>query len=380
MKNLFTLLTLGAACSLSAQTLPDEDALENVIVEKYYVAGEGDVQSSLPAGATTYRVYLDLKPGYEVQQVIGTIPHPLTIGAPGGGFYNSEFGSTFGSDFLPLLLNFGTASLDSYVTIKASTQTSAAIIKTLDTDGSVLTGADGYLQNVDPTAGISVLESDGFIPISGNVQSVSQLGIGDALNQYFSSYNSVGPEFTTENGAWFNLDGIQADTEENLVLLGQFTTLTCEFNFKLNIQVIIPQELQTGGYAVIRFVAETHPEDEELNASNDNFYIYQKDFLNYNLGDECLVSAGDIDEIRNAWAIVPNPASDILNLSFTKDLQDVSYAIYDLSGKLLSNSNRGNTGSNSMVEVNTQHLESGIYLLQLRSAEAVSVKKFVIAR
>jgi hypothetical protein len=381
MKNIFTLIILGSSLSLIAQNPPpDEDALENVIVEKYYVAGPEDVQSGLPLGATTYRVFLDLKPGYELQQINASIPHPVTIGSS-AGFYNSEFGATFGSDFLPLLLNFGTAALDSYVTIKAGTQSSSAIVKTLDTDGSLLTGAEGFLQNVDEEAGISVLEADGLIPNVGNLQLVSQLGLGDQLIQMFGTTNSASTEFYSDNGAWFNLDGIVADTEENLICIGQFTTLSCAFNFKLNIQIIIPEELLTDpiSYSVIRFVAETHPEDSVLNASNDNFYIYQKDFLDFSVGDdECLVSTRNAEHLQNDWKVLPNPASDVLNISLSKDFQDLSYAIYDLSGKLVANAGLGNQSTSTMIEVNTQDLENGVYLIQLRTANLVSTKKFVV--
>lgn len=377
MKNIFALIIFGSSISLIAQNPPpDEDALENVIVEKYYVTGPEDVQSGLPLGATTYRVFLDLKPGYELQMITGGSTHTLTISST-AGFYNSEFGSTYGSDFLPLLLNFGTAALDSYVTIKASTQASSGMPKPLDLDGSLLTGAEGYLQNTDPSAGISVLEADGLIPIVGNVQSVSQLGIGDVLNQYFGTSNSADSEFTTNNGAWFNLDGISGDTEENLICVGQFTTLTCEFSFSLNIQILVPADLESS-YSTIRFVAETHPDDSVLNASNDNFYIYQKDFLNFAADEDCLVSTRNTDQLQNDWVVLPNPASEVLNISLAKDLQDLSYAIYDLSGKLVANAVLGNQSTSSMIELNTQGLENGVYLIQLRTENLVSTKKFVV--
>ena len=65
------LATLGAHAQYFP---PDTAALEDILVETYYVcdandAGDVDGGPGLVAGAVVYRIYADLKPGYIVQTI-----------------------------------------------------------------------------------------------------------------------------------------------------------------------------------------------------------------------------------------------------------------------------------------------------------------------
>ena len=77
MKVLTLFLTLITGVSFS-------QGLENVFIETFYNATTQDTISELYTfplknNSTTYRVYLDLKPGYSLQAVYGSPNHPLKI-------------------------------------------------------------------------------------------------------------------------------------------------------------------------------------------------------------------------------------------------------------------------------------------------------------
>ncbi len=380
MKNICTLIALSIPFVIFAQTPtpPDIDALEGIIVEKYYVSGEGDFQNgALPIGSTTYRVFIDMKPGYELQMVIGSFPpfHPLSIETT-GSFYNNPLGVTFGSNFLPFLLNFDTAVLDSYISLGASAQGYWAVPKDADPDGSILTGgADGqYLLNNDPSAGVSPLVKDGFI--EGSTTAVGVLGIDDLLNTTVG-LNTASGQLNTSNGVWFDLEGVLGPTEENTLLIGQFTTTECDFSFKINLQIIIPEELRTDQRLVIQFVAESAEGDQAINDSGDNYIIYQKDILTYEA--ECLpISTTNNASDNQNWGVLPNPSSGTFSVIANEALSGVLYTVYDLQGRLLLSKSGGNLEPNAITEIDLNAFPEGVYLLNLQTASGERSTKRIV--
>ena len=70
-----------------------QQGLENIIVEKYYVSNAADATGSigtLPAGSVTYRVYVDMLPGYEFQAAYGINTHVLKISTTTSFFNNQD--------------------------------------------------------------------------------------------------------------------------------------------------------------------------------------------------------------------------------------------------------------------------------------------------
>ena len=78
--------------------------LEKVIVEKYYVSDSNDATDvsggGVPVGSTTYRIYLDLKPGTILKRIYGDANHPFSISSSEVFFNNILDGQTFGKDFI----------------------------------------------------------------------------------------------------------------------------------------------------------------------------------------------------------------------------------------------------------------------------------------
>ena len=193
----------------------DVTALENIIVEKYYVADKKD--TSLPKGSVTYRIYADLKPGYYVQAVYGVPNHPVILKTT-TTFYNTEMGGTSGDQIFDSRINANNVAFDSWLTIGVATQARFGILKEEDNDGSII-----KLPGFEKV--------DGLVK-AGDTQKLLYYGFD--LN--FFAGNNKGSEFRSENGSWASVMGGKGQTPENRVLLAQLTT-NGKLTFELNLQI-----------------------------------------------------------------------------------------------------------------------------------------------
>ena len=219
--------------------------LEGVIVETYYISDSNDATDNdggtLPAGTTTYRIYLDLAPNTKVETVYGSPNHELRIETSTLFFNNEDRGELSGNLIGDNRLDDNTVALDSWVTIGAASESHFGVLKTEDTDGSIVGGvnndggsagiAEGLLANNDPAAGIPLTTADGLI--EGTVPSVQLIADNVSVFDVFDNVND-GPVFSTNNGAWAVLGGCEGPTAENRVLSAQITT-TGELSFSLNV-------------------------------------------------------------------------------------------------------------------------------------------------
>ena len=76
-----------------------QNGLEKIIVEKYYITDANDASANgtdgiLPVNSTTYRIYVDMLPGYKFQAAYGVEKHELRIATSTTFFNNLDRGST----------------------------------------------------------------------------------------------------------------------------------------------------------------------------------------------------------------------------------------------------------------------------------------------
>jgi len=90
------------------------------------------------------------------------------------------------------------------------------------------------------------------------------------------------------------------------------------------------------------------------------------------------VVASGLAEIEGGTiTLYPNPASDMLNLSFTAGLNgNVRTDILDMSGKTVYNSNFALTSGGTQT-IDIQSLKPGVYHVRIRMNDAQKVLKFV---
>ena len=220
----------------------DSTALENVIVEKYYIADSSDYADStfgkLAPGSITYRIYIDMKPGYTLQLVYGDKVHELNIKTSTYFFNNTYLESITGYNINSKDLNKNTVALDSWITMGAASKIHTGILLSEDKDGSLLTRpafakSDGLTNGVFPT-----------------LKSFN-------LDLNFFKDKKDAKSFSTNNGGWAALGGggVKGPTESNRVLIAQLTT-NGSLSFQLNIQIGTPS------HSWVKFVSQNPGEGE----------------------------------------------------------------------------------------------------------------------
>ena len=230
-------------------TKNDSLALENVIVEKYYDYDPTDyidtIPDTYPKGAVTYRIFVDMKPGYSLQAVYGSQKHELFVKTSTTFFNDQTCFAETGFNIDAKKLHTGAVALDSWITMGAASRLHTGILKS--EDDSVYS----FIQNREPLS-----KHDGLT--KGILPDFEAFNID--LN--FFNNDSTASYFSINDGAWAAMGGVKGPTPENRVLIAQFTT-TGKLTFGLNVQIGTP----TGGS--IQFVAKK-PETFEIQFENLN--------------------------------------------------------------------------------------------------------------
>ncbi len=227
------------------------NGLENIIVETYYVSNaadsiQADAEStdnglptgSLPVGSVTYRIYVDMLPGYKLLAVYAdkTRGNDLKVTTT-TSFYNNPSGSTTSASSKTSIKN-KLRALDSWVSLGGVATGQYGILKSEDNGllNNVTTASNtaGVLLNTDTAAGIPLTTQDGMITGTG-IQSASFLGFNDEL-AVFGDGTVVGNSITVIDGSVFTTDGAIGPDAGNKILIAQVTTnghLTFELNLLL---------------------------------------------------------------------------------------------------------------------------------------------------
>ena len=253
------LFCAAAMCSAVAFT---QDGLEGIIVEKYYISDAGDnaaknKSGELEEGSITYRIYVDLKPGYRFQAAYGSPEHPLIIKSTKPFFNHIAAGTTHANILPEKTLGQDISLLDSWLSVGAAGENHLGIPKVYDTDAldERLKFRDGFL-DADNEGIISLREQDGMVRAM-NLPFPTFYQIDSCLK--FLGSSTKGDSLYIDNGAWAVLGkgSVGADsTSTNTVLIAQLTTAGI-LSFELNLQIATPH-----GNSV-RYVAR-NPQGKEM--------------------------------------------------------------------------------------------------------------------
>ena len=238
-KNLLSLFLLLISVLSYAQ-----HGLDSIIVEKYYISDATDAANSsgtLPVGSVTYRIYVDMAPGYKFQAAYGVPNHAMKITTTTSFFNNTDYGTTTPT-FSSNNSKKNTVMLDSWLSVGGTCAGYMGILKSEDNGVGNFVNSNNpkLLQNTNPLAGIPLTTQDGMIA-SANVPVFSSIGIDNDI-LVFNDGSTDGNSFITNNGAWSCLVGAVGPTATNRILIAQITT-DGDFHFELNIQIGTP----TGG-------------------------------------------------------------------------------------------------------------------------------------
>jgi hypothetical protein len=87
-----------------------------------------------------------------------------------------------------------------------------------------------------------------------------------------------------------------------------------------------------------------------------------------------------VDHLQlRSFSIYPNPVRDILNLSFeSTGTQNVVFRVFDLSGKILVEENKGKISGHVAEVINVSGLAPGVYFVGIyRDGKKLRTEKFV---
>ncbi len=238
--------------------------LDSIIVEKYYVSDKVDsklTNGSLPEGSVTYRIYVDMAQGYNLQSVFGSPGHEMILSSSTNFFNHSEHGSYIANLVFDEYLSENDLMLDSWISMGAGSQLRNAILKAEDDTAETFqnTNSPKMLQSKNPKAGIPLIDRDGLLYLPEMPPRVTQVGL-DSLFTLLDKMCTTGKgfNFITSNGGWGCVGGAKGvDSHTNRVCIGQFTT-DGDFYFELNIQIGSPE------HGVEQYVAKNPQGKERL--------------------------------------------------------------------------------------------------------------------
>lgn len=229
---------------LDVMGFAQNSGLKGIIVERYYVADSMDASvallPNLTEGATTYRIYVDMEPGYRFQAVFGSEGHPMKL-ATTTSFYNHPVhGNNLANLIYDAALPSSTVMLDSWISVGAASSVHVGVLKAHDDTVGNIKNVRGVLLNNDASCAPPLTAKDGLmrLPLGKEMPRVTALNI-DTLLQALKNPSGIptGFEFITTNGSWACIGGSSNESAHgNRVLIGQFTT-TGVFSCILNVQL-----------------------------------------------------------------------------------------------------------------------------------------------
>jgi hypothetical protein len=245
-----------------------QDALEGIIVEKYYVSTKKDnakknMSGELAVGSTTYRIYVDMAPGCRFMAAYGSPGHPLEIKSSELIFNHIENGAEHPLRIPERTYKKNITILDSWITIGPAGESYMGVLKSEDTlkdFGNVVAFEEGYLLSDKKKMKFSLLERDGFFRTE-NVPKITFYNIDSSVRVLFSE--TIGNSFLVENGAWASMgkgvSGVDS-TGSNTLLIAQITTKG-RLSYELNLMI------RHADGSIMKYVAKDPIENEVLHKS-----------------------------------------------------------------------------------------------------------------
>ncbi|MFI5150999.1 MAG: T9SS type A sorting domain-containing protein [Bacteroidia bacterium] len=338
-----------------------QNGLKRIIVENYYISNSADSAGSigvLPVGSVTYRIWVQMKPGYKFETVYGNIPHPLKIATTTSFFNNEDRGATNPNGISVVNDKKNSVMIDSWLSVGASASGQMGVLKSDDTNGSV-GNSSGILQNADPLSGIPLRTKDGMMP--GSPCAVTFVGLTTELD-VFNATSNYGNLFTTTNGAWACLPGTMGlNPDSNRVLVAQITTNGI-LSFQMNIQIGSP-----AGNAE-QYVA-SNPTGSETYFPG---LTYTSPPINSGINEKIKLS--------DSYTLYPNPAQNEMSLELTASFPGkiYTYSIFDVLGNLICRKKLESISPGYPEHLDISTLSSGMYIFNLQSADGFSSSRKII--
>ncbi len=413
--------------------------IENVIVETYYVTDVNDTTDTLGGGialgATTYRIYIDLKEGSKLKKIYGDQYHPIRFSTTTQFFNHQSEGKSFGKDFNKNRFKESTVALDTWLTlgqISNSSTTLHGVLKPEDDNGSFVGGINndnGLLINNVPLIGLPLTQADGIINYNAPLSNWATYGFVDPISGNDSTiFGSIvsGNEFFSNNAGIQSSGVTGVNSSENKILIAQLTT-NGSLSFVINAEVEIPQA--NGVPLIVKYVAnkDTLFDDEKVSpfltypflcgCTDVNYTEYDEIYAcsitdscktkillgcmdstacnfdpkaNFNVPGLCCypglcndrniaVVCPEFSEGSFYFNLYPNPANTLINVSFwTNETLQIYYSISNIFGAVVFDEKKlGDFSGRNEESIDLSSIEKGAYYLKMRAGSKEQRKLFI---
>jgi hypothetical protein len=376
--------------SLVKAQLVNGQGLEGVIVEKYYLSNAADsinaanngAVSPLRVGSITYRVYIDMAPGWKFINLFGSsdpqgnLLHPFIIKTT-TDFYNDPlYGQVYPQGTSTVNVRKNTAMIDSWLSVGGVAFNRMGVPKTEDPNGSIGNANNVLLNNPGGAYGMPInsvvatptVARDGMMP--GVPKTPTYLGPVGATDIFDQSPAST---FSVADGAVAALGGAAGTTTSNVILIGQFTTKGV-FSFSLNVQV---KDTLTGA--------------SEIYVPTDAYGSeYNFPALGYTSPTETTtpqpppvdttdVGIHSLTHGYSSLSIYPNPSKGMFTISAfdVKESNNNFYDVYDITGRIVFSKKMGKVSSTISETVDISDLVDGLYFLNVSLDGVISSRKIL---
>jgi len=415
-----------------------ESLIEGLTVETYYISDTNDATDTdggfLEPGSVTYRIFLDMAEGVRFKRLFGLGQDTLRIMSTEVFFNNLDRGELIGAEIGANRLDENTVALDSWLTIGLASGDHLGVLKTEDSDGSIVGGTqndggseglpEGLLNNDAAAAGIPLTDADGLSLINDVTPSVSIWGANAAqdLNAVFGTEN-LSNSYKSNDIYLLPNQPLAGSGEENRILLGQFTTKG-ELSFTLNVELESPSgetiqmvsdstdveryspfliyplpDLECGctDPYYLEYNSEAFCSDEDLcqtliviGCTDTNACNYSSE-ANFNYPSLCCYSpdscGADLDFYaicdplstvefsQQEFMVFPNPVSESLTILSEQGMEGVELIeVLDLNGRIWI---AQSLSRNREFRLNVMDLPSGVYVIRIQGDRLMSTLRFL---
>lgn len=105
--------------------------------------------------------------------------------------------------------------------------------------------------------------------------------------------------------------------------------------------------------------------------AGENVSQYEITFKNYDV-----LLNNDLNLVANSFNIFQNNTTSMLNIVNTSAKEVATCSVFDVAGKLIIS--KKNLGKNNLIEIPTNVLSDGVYIVKVTTSDAVSVEKKII--
>jgi hypothetical protein len=91
-----------------------------------------------------------------------------------------------------------------------------------------------------------------------------------------------------------------------------------------------------------------------------------------------LGSAGINSLDKNEFSVYPNPATDVVNVSFEASSADYSVSLMDLQGRVVSSQELSNANGTQLISFSTESIAKGSYIISIKSNGMTTTTNVVV--